>query len=89
MHHVEALWKMVKNVHGHEVLRMIIDSDQLFTRQSLQSAIIEQFGEEARFLTCSAEGMTASELIAFPDARGKFPSRGDGFTTAPEKICSH
>nr|VFK18589.1 MAG: probable metal-binding protein [Candidatus Kentron sp. LPFa]VFK22304.1 MAG: probable metal-binding protein [Candidatus Kentron sp. LPFa]VFK35519.1 MAG: probable metal-binding protein [Candidatus Kentron sp. LPFa] len=80
---------MTNSIHGHEVLRMIINSGKPFTRQSLQSAIIERFGADARFFTCSAEGMTASELITFLDARGKFLSLGDGFTTAPEKICSH
>lgn len=80
---------MEKNIHGHEVLQMILDSGEPFTRESLQSAIIGRFGADARFFTCSAESMTADELIAFLDARGKFQSLKDGFTTAPEKICDH
>nr|VFJ90290.1 MAG: probable metal-binding protein [Candidatus Kentron sp. LFY] len=80
---------MTNHIHGHEVLQMIVDSREPFTRQSLQSAIVERFGSDARFFTCSTEGMTASELITFLDARGKFlPARG-GFTSAPEKICNH
>nr|VFK54734.1 MAG: probable metal-binding protein [Candidatus Kentron sp. TUN]VFK58414.1 MAG: probable metal-binding protein [Candidatus Kentron sp. TUN] len=84
-----GMLQMTKNIHGHEVLHMILNSAEPFTRQSLQSAIIERFGENARFFTCSAEGMTASKLITFLDARGKFLPLGDGFTTASEKICGH
>ena len=46
-------------------------------------------GEQARFHTCSAEGMTAGELVAFLAAKGKFIPSKDGFSTDQSKICRH
>ncbi|HDD9719610.1 TPA: YecH family protein, partial [Escherichia coli] len=48
-----------------------------------------RFGEQARFHTCSAEGMTAGELVAFLAAKGKFIPSKDGFSTDQSKICRH
>ena len=76
-------------IHGHEVMRMMLDSQQPFDEASLENAIHEKFGTEARFCTCSASGMTARELIAFLAERGKFVPAGQGFVTDPSKICNH
>ena len=68
---------------------MMVESNQAHTRESLQAAIIGRFGAEARFHTCSAENMTADELIDCLAARGKFVAHGDGFSTARDRICAH
>lgn len=47
------------SIHGHEVLNMMIESGVQYTHTSLEAAIKARFGEQARFHTCSAEGMTA------------------------------
>lgn len=80
---------MVKRVHGHEVLEMILNTGKLFTEESLEQEIMAKFGADARFHTCSAQDMTAKEIVRFLNERGKFISSGIGFTTAREKICSH
>lgn len=80
---------MSQPVHGHEVMQMMIESGKAYTRDSLRADILDRFGPEARFYTCSAEGMSADELIDFLEARGKFRSDADGFTTDPSKICNH
>lgn len=80
---------MEGQIHGHEVMRMMIESGAAYTRASLRDAIIGRFGEGARFYTCSADGMTADEIIAFLEARGKFVGLGTGFSTSPDKICDH
>lgn len=80
---------MTKKIHGHEVLQMMIDNQGNFTRETLEAAITGRFGDDARFFTCSAEGMTAAQLIDFLDAKGKFRSQGDGFNTSPDQICDH
>ena len=75
--------------HGHEVLRMM-EGNSYATREELVRAIIAEFGAEERFYTCSAEDMTAGQLVEFLEARGKFtPSRQDGFTVDTTKICNH
>ncbi|TWT77794.1 hypothetical protein Pla123a_15900 [Posidoniimonas polymericola] len=80
---------MAEQVHGHEVMRMMLAGGQSYTRESLCSAIVKEFGEAARFCTCSAEGMTADELVSFLEARDKFVATEGGFTTAADKICDH
>jgi probable metal-binding protein len=63
--------------------------DRSFTRESLRKSILEKFGAEARFFTCSAQNMTMDELIDFLQSRGKFVEAGDGVSTSPDKICNH
>ncbi len=79
------------HVHGHEVMEMMIASGESYTRDTLRAAIHEKFGQATRFFTCSAEQMTADELIDFLESRGKFqPTDGsEGFQTDPSKICNH
>lgn len=79
----------MERIHGHEVMHMMVNAKQGYTRESLRDAIDSQFGSETRFFTCSAENMTADELILFLEQRGKFHPVDGGFTTAPEKICNH
>ena len=76
-------------IHGHDVMHMMLAQGGSFTRESLKSAILEQFGHQARFYTCSAQGMDADGIIRFLEAKGKFRPIGDGFNTDPDKICDH
>jgi probable metal-binding protein len=79
---------MVGQIHGHAVLEMMLASGHAYTRESLRAAILERFGPGARFYTCSADGMTAEELITFLHNRGKFQAAAaDGFTTNRTVIC--
>lgn len=61
------------------------------TKQQLIDAIIGHFGAAERFYTCSAEGMTAAELVDFLEARGKFmpATEQDSFTVDTTKVCNH
>jgi probable metal-binding protein len=80
---------MTEQVHGHEVMKMMVEDGKAYTAATLRDAIIERFGKETRFYTCSAENMTAEELVTFLEARGKFVDADEGFTTRPDKICRH
>lgn len=77
------------SIHGHEVLNMMIESQVQYSEQSLVQAIDARFGSDVRFHTCSAENMTAAELVAFLAARGKFVPAEEGFSTHESKICRH
>jgi probable metal-binding protein len=76
-------------IHGHDVMSMMIDSGQTYTRESLAAAIVSRFGAGARFYTCSAGGMTPEQLITFLEERGKFAASPTGFTVAPDRMCQH
>ena len=80
---------MQTQVHGHDVIDMMMASPQPYTRESLTAAIIVRFGADTRFHTCSAEGMTAAELVSFLESRGKFMPAGEGFAINPERVCQH
>ena len=60
-----------------------------YTEKSLLEAIIEKFGPEERFYTCSADNLTARGLIDFLKGRGKFMPAEDGFTVDESKVCNH
>ena len=80
---------MSGQIHGHEVMRMMLEEGGGYTRDSLRAAIVERFGVDTRFYTCSAEDMTPDELIVFLEQRGKFVDSESGFNTAPDRICDH
>lgn len=79
----------MSSIHGHEVLQMMITSGESYTVASLEAAIVTRFGAAARFHTCSAQNMSARELVDFLQRKGKFIPADSGFTTAAEKICRH
>ena len=60
-----------------------------YTEKSLLEAIIEKFGAEERFYTCSAENLTAQGLIDFLKDHGKFMPMDDGLTADASKVCEH
>ena len=75
--------------HGHDVLHMM-EGNCYPTKESLVKAIIEKFGADERFHTCSIEGMTAAELVDFLEERDKFmPAGTESFTVDATKICNH
>lgn len=80
---------MQNSIHGHEVMHFMLEQGGNFTRESLTTAIGQKFGADAQFHTCSAEGMSAAELIDFLAAKGKFVEQGEGFNTEADKICNH
>ncbi len=78
-----------ERVHGHDVMAMMLEAARPFSRDELVAALIERFGPSARFHTCSAQGLTAAQIVEFLDARGKFVQVDGKLTTEPDRICSH
>ena len=74
-------------IHGHEVLAMM--QGHSYSENSLLEAIIEKFGADERFYTCSAENLTAQGLIDFLKEHGKFKLMDDGFTSDTTKVCEN
>lgn len=73
--------------HGHEVLAMMQGHN--YSEKTLLEAIIEKFGSDERFYTCSAENLTAQGLIDFLKAHGKFKPMDEGFTVDTTKVCDN
>lgn len=69
----------------------MMEGNSYATKQQLVDAIIERFGAEEQFCTCSVQGLTAAELVDFFEARGKFmpATGGEDFTVDITKVCHH
>lgn len=77
------------SIHGHEVMRMMVEAGRSFTESELEEAIVNRFGGQARFHTCSAEDMTPKQLIGFLKMRNKFLISDNAMAMKPENICDH
>jgi probable metal-binding protein len=79
----------MEQIHGHEVMQMMLQSGKLYTRASLLTDIVAKFGPDSRFHTCSAENLTPEGIIDFLEAKGKFVPREGSFQTSPDLMCKH
>ncbi len=48
----------MNQIHGHDVLNMMLASGKTYTKATLVADIVKKFGRDAKFHTCSAEDMT-------------------------------
>ncbi|MBK9578436.1 MAG: YecH family protein [Fibrobacterota bacterium] len=80
---------VAESIHGHDVIHMIQESASPWSRAKLLAAVAERFGAEARFHTCSVEGMDATALIDFLESKGKFLPDQAGIVMDPTKVCNH
>jgi len=80
---------LLPEIHGHDVMTMMLESGLTYTPESLTTAIVAKFGASARFFTCSANGMTPEQLIVFLEERGKFAPDAGGLRLDPERMCRH
>ena len=80
---------MENQIHGHDVLDFMIASGETYTRTTLEGAMRANFGTVALYHTCSADHMTAEQLIEFLASRGKFRGSEAGFTVATDRVCQH
>jgi probable metal-binding protein len=79
----------MEQIHGHEVMHMMLQSGKAYTRSSLLTDIVANFGSDARFYTCSAQNLTPDGIIDFLQAKGKFVPCAAGFQTSPDLMCKH
>ncbi len=75
----------MNDIHAHEVLRMMEGNS--YSTATLREAIIQRFGADQLFHTCSAKGLGVDALIEFLTAKGKFRPEADGFTVDLTKVC--
>jgi probable metal-binding protein len=77
----------MKQVHGHEILRLLHEAKPPLTRPRLAQEVQRRFGANARFCTCSADSMTLDELITFLAARGKLVERNSCLIADISQMC--
>ena len=76
-------------VHGHKVMKMMLENKKEYTKDNLVNDIEKKFGKDARFYTCSAADMDAKGIMEFLEKKGKFLKKDKGFVTDKSKICNH
>ena len=76
-------------IHGHEVMQMMMQSGQFYTRAGLIETIKERFGEQQLFYTCNDQDLTPDALISFLERMGKFEIKDDQFRMCPDGLCNH
>ena len=52
-------------VHGHDVMAMMLEAGRPFGHDELVAVVIDRFGPSARFHKCSAQDLTAAEIVDF------------------------
>jgi probable metal-binding protein len=79
----------MEQIHGHEVMQMMLQSGKAYTRASLLTDIVATFGPDSRFFTCSAADLSPEGIIDFLQSKGKFVPCEEGFQTSPDLMCKH
>lgn len=80
---------MSDSIHGHQVMQLMLSLGGAISKTELMKLMATQFGEQAKYHTCSATEMSAEQLIAFLERKGKFIESAMGIETAVDKICHH
>ncbi|MFC5079022.1 hypothetical protein VTH8203_04658 [Vibrio thalassae] len=78
---------MTASIHAHQVLNLL--RDKPMTREQLEQTVIEQFGAEAHFRTCSREGFDLDALLVFFVEKQKVIENQGQWELNIERVCSH
>lgn len=73
--------------HAHALLDLM--EGRYFNDETLLAEIIERFGADATFHTCSVEGQSPEQIIAFLKGRNKFLDTPQGYTVNTVNRCGH
>jgi len=79
----------INHVHGHEVIALIQTAKPALSRLQLTAAAARRWGTEARYFTCSVQGLTLDELLAFLLSHGKVAEAGGVLVPDMSKVCQH
>lgn len=77
----------MNKLHAHEVLNMM--GTKTYTEDRLRKEIVDTFGPDTRFYTCSADNLDAAQLVEFLKEKGKFKPQEEGFAFDETKRCNH
>jgi len=79
----------MNKIHGHEVIQLLFQISHDKTKSELIKEVQTAFGEDSRFYNCSAENMTAEDMITFFEGKGKIIFTDSGFELGTPGGCSH
>ncbi|WP_281648307.1 YecH family metal-binding protein [Parendozoicomonas sp. Alg238-R29] len=80
---------MAQSVHGRNVLKLVLESEQAQSREQLLQVIASEFGADVEFHTCSVQGLSAEALLELFLGKGKLVEGSEGIVADASKMCSH
>ena len=75
------------DIHAHKVLNLL--REQPMSRTQLEQTVIEQFGANATFRTCSRDGFDLDSLLAFFVEKQKVIENDGLWSLNIERVGSH
>ena len=86
----DAANSAVKHFHAHDVLRMISEQNRALALFEIKALILEKFGSNAQFGSCSMGGMDADQIIEFLFERQKlFEAEPGKYALNMHNSCGH
>ncbi|GEM_PF-1964613 len=77
------------STHGHALLNYIIDHGGQVEFERLRDWARSAHGEQARYHTCSVEGLALDEILQFLAERQKIALHGTMVSVNAQNICGH
>ena len=75
--------------HAHDILNLLIESQQLYTIETLKVKIANSYGADATFYTCKLKDLTIEQLLEFFVAKNKVTITDGIVTTNIANMCHH
>ena len=76
-------------VHGHELIRLIAQSNKAMTLEEIKDLAESRIGKEVSYYTCSESSMDTEGIISFLLSRNKLVQTNDGFMINMGAVCNH
>lgn len=80
---------MSDSVHGHDVMALMVAQGSPILKHELINLMAQKFGDSAHYHTCSAENLTATELINLLISKSKLQETERGITLVAGRQCHH
>ena len=77
------------DIHAHEILEMMVRTGKTYSNESLSSEIVEVFGEDVTFRTCSGHGLDPYDIVRHLWMKGKFTGDPEAFLFLASSRCGH
>lgn len=75
--------------HAHEILEMMIRTGRTYSNETLSAEIVEVFGKDSAFHTCSGHGLDPYGIVQHLWDKGKFTGNPEAFVFLRSSRCDH
>lgn len=79
----------MNTIHIHDILDIIYNSGKEYTIDSLKEEVINRYGNDINFMTCSDHKFGIEGMIDFMCSRGKIEVHGEKIFPAGASWCDH